>query len=606
MRNPSTLWLTATGVGAAITLLAPSVVYIAAITIIGIPIAIALLLAPLVFIVSLGAWFIGRALKFGVAGYAIGAAIVLLGLAVPPSIINAGLEQRAAAFVADDRDTLGKPLRAKVIAVRSDTARFGRGVTACDGFCMRALMNGVAEQVLFVQQDVNAPLDPAMAALSFRLEKRAACPTVELSGGYDEIKDKDRPRGFKQKFAHELMQLEIAKGNCLIEETVLLGEADIVLSRGTVHRGKTSIGAGLDPTADTVTAKRLSVHAREGGAFREVYRRTSVVTHLLAPVLAPTAEGAAQLQAYAVMARYAARVNLDSEYDNEPDWSAFLTGTLKLDLALRDGAAEDATREILAQSTARTDAVSDGTEKLGHDFFNGISRSRKMSADDYPLARSLLTDLRFGVPQNAWAALRYATDADEDYFDAIAVSMFRRLADIAANDNGKRHPDWQDQARYIAAAVRELPAATILKHRQDLDWLAKQERLRVWADQALVRLQEFGGDAAATLLMLIDEAVRLKDAYGSDWNNTYVAGLTGLCRMGPAGRAMITPIYERLASGAMVKHASYWDLTIQTLVGMGADPDEIWTYVQTKDRNHTRKRFEREVTRAQKKRDCLY
>jgi hypothetical protein len=76
--------------------------------------------------------------------------------------------------------------------------------------------------------------------------------------------------------------------------------------------------------------------------------------------------------------------------------------------------------------------------------------------------------------------------------------------------------------------------------------------------------------------------------------------------MGEAGKAMIRPIYQRLASGAMVKHASNWELTIHTLTGMGADPDEMWQYLQTSDRNHTRKRFDREVERARTDRDCRY
>jgi hypothetical protein len=100
--------------------------------------------------------------------------------------------------------------------------------------------------------------------------------------------------------------------------------------------------------------------------------------------------------------------------------------------------------------------------------------------------------------------------------------------------------------------------------------------------------------------------VRLKGAHGSDWNNAYLAGLIGLCHMGAAGREMIRPIFERLDSGAMVKHASYWDLTIETLVGMGADPDEMWNHLQTADRNHTRSRFDRLAGRAVKKRDCSY
>jgi hypothetical protein len=366
------------------------------------------------------------------------------------------------------------------------------------------------------------------------------------------------------------------------------------------------IAAGLNPTADTVTANRLSVHVRDGQGFREIYRRTGVVTHLLLPVLAPTAEGAAELRAYAVLARTASRKNIESRYESEPDWSAFLTGTLRLDLALRDGAAEDATRQVLAKGIANVGPVSDSADKLSADFIDGISRKRAMSAEDYPLARATLTDTRFSVPRSAWAAVRYATEPPGDYFEAIATSMFLRLASIADTDDGAKYPAWREEARHIAGVLRELPAATILKHRADLDWLAKQERLRVWAYPALVRLNEFGADAAPTLLWLMDEAVRLKDVYGTDWNNAYVAGLTGLCRMGEAGRAMVQPIYERLQAGVMVKHGSYWDLTIQTLVGMGADPDEMWTYLQTNDRKHTAQRFSREVKRAQKKRDCSY
>jgi uncharacterized membrane protein YccF (DUF307 family) len=62
MSNFVRVWLIATGIGAAITLLAPSVVIVAAITIIGLPLALALMLAPLAFILSFGSWLIGRAI----------------------------------------------------------------------------------------------------------------------------------------------------------------------------------------------------------------------------------------------------------------------------------------------------------------------------------------------------------------------------------------------------------------------------------------------------------------------------------------------------------------------------------------------------------------
>jgi len=244
--------------------------------------------------------------------------------------------------------------------------------------------------------------------------------------------------------------------------------------------------------------------------------------------------------------------------------------------------------------------------QLGHDFLAGVSRARKLAAEDVALARKLLTDTRFSIPSSAWAAIRYAQAPGETFYDVVAMSMFRRLADMAETADVTSNPRLKEEARSISAVLRELPAATILNHRRDLEWLARQEQLRVWSYQALVRLHEFGADAAPTLLWLIDDSVRLKDAYGSDWNNAYLAGLMGLCHMGAAGGEMIRPIFERLDSGAMVKHASYWDLTIETLVGMGADPDDMWDHLQTSDRNHTRNRFDRLAGRAVKKQDCSY
>jgi hypothetical protein len=47
-------------------------------------------------------------------------------------------------------------------------------------------------------------------------------------------------------------------------------------------------------------------------------------------------------------------------------------------------------------------------------------------------------------------------------------------------------------------------------------------------------------------------------------------------------------------------------MTINTLVSLGADPDEMWAYLQTDDSNHTRGRFDSEVSRAQRKVDCSY
>lgn len=606
MRLTLWTWLIATGIGAAITTFAPALVTVAAISIVGLPLAIALLFAPLAFCVSLGGWVAHRIFNMGSAGFLLGAALTLAGLAVPAYLINTTLDARVAALVQDDRDAIVTPLHARVIAVRSFKHEwFNKDETRCNGFCMRALMNGVAERVLFIEQDLNQPLDPAMPAQSFRIEKRTECPAVNLQGGRDDIKENGRQTDYRRKFAHELMQLQIAKGNCLIEETVPLGQADIVLSHGVVHRGLNTMGAGLDPFADTANASRLSMHVREGDGFREVYRATGVVAYRLAPVLTLTAEMGAELRTSTVLARFSKRTNLAS-YESEPDWSAFLTGKLGFDLALRDSQAEDDTRELLARAVDSKGPLDTAAKKLGGDFIDGISRRSKMAAEDYPLARAVLTDQRFALPMSAWAAVRYAKDGDDEYFAAIATGMFERLAAIAREDDGKRYPAWAEDARRIGSVVQQLPARAILPHRAELEWLAKQERLRLRAHDALVSLHLFGADAVPTLLWLMDDAVRLKGDYGTDWNNPYVAALTGLCLMGREGESAIRPIYERLAAGTMQKYGAYWGLTIRTLARMGADPEEMWSYLQTSDKNQSRGHFDRQVARALKREDCAY
>ena len=78
------------------------------------------------------------------------------------------------------------------------------------------------------------------------------------------------------------------------------------------------------------------------------------------------------------------------------------------------------------------------------------------------------------------------------------------------------------------------------------------------------------------------------------------------CGVGRAGSAAVPLLYERLKDGRMVKYGSYRDMTINTLVSLGAEPEEMWTYMQSNEQNYTRDRFDREVGRAQRKVDCSY
>lgn len=321
-------WLLFTGLAAAVTLLAPTLVILVAITVIGIPIAIALAFAPLVFMVSLGSALLHRVLNVGAMGYVIGAGATLLLLSVPPYFINADLSHRASQLVADDRDTFSPPLKAGTIAIRQDREGwFQRDETRCGGLCMLLLLDGYASRVITVTEGVTTDIDPQRKVLSFRMERRDRCPDVKLSSNNEEYFIAEEAggwsRGIDQK-TDERMKAQIGRGNCLIQETVALGLADAIISIGVANRGLSVDAAGLDPFADTLTAHRYSVHLRAASSYAEVYRKTNAVVHLLAPVLAPTVGGGLELKGQSVLARFEERSDKGPASYPERDRTLFL------------------------------------------------------------------------------------------------------------------------------------------------------------------------------------------------------------------------------------------------------------------------------------------
>ncbi len=100
---------------------------------------------------------------------------------------------------------------------------------------------------------------------------------------------------------------------------------------------------------------------------------------------------------------------------------------------------------------------------------------------DYPLVLKLLDDSRVQLASSAWAAVKYAANPPGDYFERIANAAFRRLREVDPKNMGQ-------QASYLGSLMKALPKPEILKHRSDLEWLARQDHLRTLANPALVRL----------------------------------------------------------------------------------------------------------------------
>ena len=603
------------GVAAAIALTSPGLIIVLLISIIGLPIAIFLMAAPGLFLVLLLARLFQKSLGGGRSKFFIGIGVALGLLAIIPWWVNAGLEKKANALVLEDRDGLPQWLTANVLAIRSTGYQHGsKDMAKCDDLCLRTLLNQQASAVIVAHSmEALAPIDFSEKALSYKLEKRSHCPEINLQAGYGTITVDGEEHKPGAKNATELMRFEIAKGNCLIERTAQLADADIVVSMGSIARGKDAFAAGLDLAADTVRADRIQVYVKQTNQFKEAYRWTGVQTAKFFPILVPTVISGYGLEMRAGFLRLTDQKNIDSKFYHGPDRSAFFTKKLGLDLALRPDDAEMETRKLVIAALDGAGQIDSSRLNLIEDYFQGLQQVKVIGNENTTLVIRALADKRVLIPRSLWAVVRNAKGQPAKYFAELAGIFFARLHEADLFPDGKFDYDLAERLGRLGVAIEMLPEHAILAHRDDLEWLARQDFLRVPAYRALKQLSVFGADAAPTLLFLIDDGKRFDEANKKSafhdrngWQHPYLAGLGGLCQMGPPGASMIGPLLERLDTGVVIKHSSYWRLIIHTLVGMGADPEEIWKHVQTDDQNHTKDRFDGEVVRARNRKECDY
>lgn len=590
------LCLTPLGAGMAI---------VAAISIVGLPLTLAMAAIPPLFLFLLIARLFYLAM--GSHGKVVSGLLALATLAIIPLVENRRLDALALSLAAGDVNLIeARPAISTLAVVRAKS----RQANVCGDFCQRALLNGAVAAIIMAGQD--APTGPPageVAGTMFRLERRGACPAIDLKDGTGGLKIAGEKRNSGDKSPADLLRLKAAQGECIIEREASVAEADAVLAFGTLRRGTSPYAAGLEPFADTVSAERLSFHRRENGALVERYRATGVTYHRLLPLLAPSYVHGYGLTSRAGLLRWPAYAGAAQRYRPDPPIEPLLVEALGFDLTLRAGDARAATRRIVAAALERPGAIARTDAKVMKDFFEHIHTNRDLSREDAALALRVLADSRVATPRHAAAPVRKFAADDKDMARRLAGALFDRLAN-ARPDQKEDDPDYLGYTLgYVADAIAALPDDAIRPYRSRLERLARDPEARISGYRALARLSVFGADAVPTLIYLIDDSWNhrgKKEAGSNAWQHPYLAGLQGLCRTGPAGKAAIPLIYERLAAGKIVKFGSYRDLTINMLIGLGADPEDMWPLLRTDDKKHAKERFDREVARARRKIDCTY
>jgi hypothetical protein len=593
------------GLTAVLALAFPFLTVVSLISIIGIPIAFVLMILPALAFVLIPARFVQRLSGFrGVLAVVGSIAAVLLVLAFGAIHFNGRLDTRVDAFAADDMDALSAP-RHDTLAIAEERSRWqDRKQSACSELCMRLLLNGeVRRVVIFPWPEYPETLPPDVSGRGFWLERRSACPDVDLPDdrlGRAVVDEADA------KSAAEQLRLKIVGGTCLLERAVSLSEIDTLLTAGRLSSGGTPFSAGLWPDADTVSADRVAVFQRDGTELKETYRRTALRWYSHGWILAPTIVGGYGLEMGPAFFRTLKRRNIDEEHYDGPDLASFLQDRLGLTLAIKAALPADG-MAVIADALDQPGAIDRPKRKVIEDFFDGIDR-QGLTESGKSLALRILSDPRIPAPRATYKLVMAMRADDAAANTGLARVLFERLAATPA-DQKEDHPTYLGwPAAYLANGIALLPKEAILAQQNELEDLARDVAKRRRAENALYRLSEFGVRAVPTSLYLLEDAARLRqgktDSSDRDlWRSPYRAGLISLCRMGADGSSAIVRLTSLLRSD--LKPLVDRDLVVETLISVGASEPMTAEVVGGFKDEVDRRRFGWIVNRAKSgKADC--
>lgn len=548
--------------------------------------------------------------------------LTILTLAFPPLLINASIEREVKKL--NSTDKLITEEQTNIPETLAIAANFP-GKAKCSDLCLRILLSGEIRQVIMLHTDYRTEKpDQASAGYKYWIEKKTACPAKDLDIRHGIVKIKGEKYNRNEMKAADIMQLKMATGTCLMSSSATASEADAVIANLNFKNQSYSNNA-YSLTANNITANRLSYLTKaknnQSSAFILNHQDTTVNYQKLWPMLAITFIYSNGMNFKTGLGRYRISTgNWSSTYDQK-NLIDFLTDKLKLHLKLADiqklsdssdnaQSSPDAkpdnigdVKDFLNGLLSSDDEISNVSQKVVTNFFINLNLAyaKSVTKEDAELALNILQDKRFIIPRHTAAPIRKYIKNDSKMAAAYAKALFDRLFDTNPNQKEDDPSYLGYPLGYLGDAIAELPNPSIIPYKVELQQLARNPEARVRAYRALRKLSVFGDAAISDLIYLIDNAPRSTKKSGGlskEWQHTYLGGMLGLCDLQRVGSPAIPLIYDRLESGVIVTNGSYLALVIRTLIGMGAEPDEIWKHLPHDEKSLKREMFDQAVKAA--------
>ncbi|WP_312361271.1 hypothetical protein [Agrobacterium sp.] len=583
----------------------PELAMIAAISIVGIPIALAMWAAPSLLLICVLFLIIYRFVPLhGLHRVFLSIALVLTTLSLVPLLLNLPIHMQAREWIAGDLNNIVLPLNARVIGIRQTE-------NECDEFCIRALLTGTADKIIVTRTDMeNEEADPQRRAIAFRFERRPACPEIKekFNSNWFAIPNEDQQRPLVRP--NDVVNLKASQGLCFIWEEATLTEADLVISRQEVKRRGYSMDGTLLKYDDVLSAYRMSAHVREAPSttFREIYRHTEVYYRSFGYFMLPVPTGSGWVQELGWWQTSRKLNASDRRKSPEDAWGEFLTETLGLNLKLEIGRIEEEIVGNIESAIKARRTPTTGEWKAYADYHDSLLMVSELSKQVFDLQLKILADPSFPPPPRLNSLAQNARENERAALLVLASGMFKRA--LAGTTWADSFGVSKEQSlSNLSSGIAVLPDKTLEPYFAELVRLSRIPEARTTMTGALTKLHVFGDAAVPAMLDLMEAGLIGREVLTRDgkFQQPYLAGLQGLCLAGESASSALPRLREWVSMRRLPMNSEYGDMLVVTMAKMGAQPQELWEAYSKINSGRKRHQFIDHVNNSlSSTRDCQF
>lgn len=552
---------------AVVGMAAPTLILGLMFTLIGIPLAFLLGVAPALAAILVPAVVLQSTVFRAIPGLRStvnnGAGVLLslgLALAANAALSFAGRQSEIAdldTLVADDLSPAEPITLGGTVGVVVDGDLYGLGLFECPDLCQRLLLTGLADRVVLAHAN-REPVVPApdRYATIWRMERRETCPPVRLNTNSGSMEVPGEPKVSPGTRPVDLMNLEIAAGNCLLREEGTYGRPDFTV-------------LDVDVTKGSARGRRSALIRHDGASDVVIAQQTVASGNVVGPLLLPIPDLSMTGPSGTALWRQATTPDGTPPGGVVRDFASFLTGTLGLDLALVTADSGSTLREKVSTILDQPGQVPDSADALIASYLQSFAFGTMTDPADQDILLRILARREISLPW--WTSTGLPRPAPDN------AALYGRVADLTFARLPLAERDFIT-GEAVDGLIDRLPAEAIAARSGIVLRLAADPQVRFLNSRIVSRLSDVGAAAGPLLIDLLREprpeyAGELAHFQNEAWEDQRLWALSALCRGGPVF-AGLKPDLQALIEDGTLKSTRQLD-RLKALLRVGFPREDL-------------------------------